>query len=259
MILGFDIGNTSTTLGIYNQQDISPAKTFRFNTERGITSEKFEPMIKNFINQYRDEINTRFSVTGIAFSSVVPEVNRFYHKMSENLYNITPLEIDCHKTLGISIHYDNPEELGCDRIVNAVAAYNEYMRDCIIIDLGTATTFCVLLKEGIFDGGIIAPGIGITIDALANKTSQLVKVNFEKCEKLVARNAIDAIKSGFFYGWISLVEGIINRIEKQYGKIFLPLITGGFADLIGSNMERDCFVDYFLTMKGIKYIYNMNY
>ena len=258
-ILGFDIGNTNTTLGIYCKSDISPVKTFRFRTKREILSDELGLLINHYIITYKDEIKEDISIEGVAISSVVSEVKKQYNEISKSLFNVSPLEINYKVKLGINIRYENPDQLGADRLVNAVAAFNEYRSDCIIIDLGTATTFCVLDRDGVFNGGLICPGIEITIDALADKASKLVKINFERPKNLVAKNTVDAIKSGFFYGWLSMVEGIIDRIERQCRKEFLLIITGGYSEVIGENIKRKNIVDTILTMKGIKYIYDLNY
>ena len=258
-ILGFDIGNTNTIMGIYSKEGVSPERSFRFRTEKDVTLESLYSTISSFIASFENDVKKEILIEGIALSSVVPEVNSKYSDIAITFYDLLPLEINAKVKLGLIIHYDNYEELGVDRLVNAVAALNEYKKDCIIVDIGTACTFCVLHGDGVFDGGLIAPGIGITIDALADKASQLPRVDFERPDSLVAHNTIDAIKSGFFYGWLSMVEGVIDRIEKQYNKEFLLLLTGGFSEVIGKNLKRKNVIDPFLTMKGIKYIYDLNH
>ncbi len=197
-------------------------------------------------------------IDGLAFSSVVTEVNNAYHAMAKDHFNVDPLEINSNIKLDIKIMYDNPEELGPDRIANAEAAFKEYTKDCIIIDLGTANTFCVMHKNGTFDGGLIGPGIGITIEALAEKTSKLSRINFEKPDKFIATNTLDAIKSGFFYGYILMIKGIITEIEKLYKKEFLVILTGGLSKIISDYLEKTHITDPLLTMKGIKFLYNLN-
>ena len=257
-VLGFDIGNTNTHLGIFEKSNILPVKTYRYRTHRNVTSDELGLLIKSFLNNFKNEINTDIHISGIAFSNVVTEVNNQYHVMSKKFFNLTPLEINSFKELGITLHYINPEWIGTDRIVNAVAAYNEYKKDCIVVDLGTAVTYDVVLKQGIFDGGLIGPGIGITIDALAENTSKLLKVDFQKMDRIVTQNPMDAIKSGFYYGWLSMITGILSKIEQEYNKEFMIIITGGYSDIIGKNIDKECTIDPLLTMKGIKYVYDMN-
>ena len=253
-ILGFNIGNTNTMMGVYELNNTRPVLTYTYKTERNSTS-------GNLANIINNHLNTDFKncvIKGLAFSSVVNEVNSAYHAMSESVFNIKALEINSSIKLGIKIIYDNPEELGPDRIANAEAAFREYAKDCIIIDLGTANTFCVIHENGKFDGGLIGPGIGITIDALAQKTSKLMRVNFEKPDKFIATNTIDALKSGFFNGFIIMIKGIITEIENIYKKDFLIILTGGLSPKISQYLEKNYITDPLLTMKGIKYIYNIN-
>ncbi len=258
MILGFDIGNTNTVMGIYGDDEVSPSGMYRFRTVRDATSDEMGIMVGAFLESYRRKAKAAGNVSGIAFSSVVPEVNRLYHALAKDYFSLTSFEITCRCNLSIKIHYDTPSQLGVDRIVNAEAAYREYGKNCLIVDIGTATTFCVLRENGLYDGGLIGPGIGVTIDALAARTSLLRKIPFEKPASIVATNTADALKSGFFYGWLSMVEGIIEKIEKQYNIGFLPILTGGYAAILGNALARKHVVDPLLTLKGIKYLYNLN-
>lgn len=258
IILGFDIGNTNTRMGIYAEGEISPRRIYAYGTEKRGAQRKVKKWVREFLSGYRDESGEELAVKGFAFSSVVPEVNGHYHKTAESLFNLRALEIDSSIKSGIEIRYDNPAELGADRITNAAAAYKEYGRDSIVIDFGTAITFCVVLKEGMFDGGLIAPGAGTAIDALSEKASRLIKVDFSDPGNIIAKNTKDALMSGFFYGWVSLVNGIIDRIEKEYSRQFFIILTGGYAEVISKYIERESVIDPLLTMKGIKYIYDLN-
>ncbi len=258
MILGFDIGNTNTVLGIYHDSDIIPQRSYRYRTLKNMTIDELSLMIQSFLDIFKREGQDDQRVTGVVFSSVVPEINHLYYSMSRKLFEISPFEIDHNTRLSIRIKYTTPEQLGSDRIVNAEAAFREYGRDCIIIDLGTATTFCILLGSGELDGGLIGPGVGISMNALSERTSKLLKVDFKKPENMIARNTAEAITSGFFYGWLSMVEGIIERIERHYNKTFLKIFTGGYAEIVGSHVKYENIIDTNLTMKGLKYIFDRN-
>ncbi len=258
MILGFDIGNTNTLMGLYEGAGAVPRATYRFRTERSVTTDELGLMVSGFLRLSQDNGGVLPPVEGLAFSSVVPEVNGVYHRMSRKFFRRDALEITGRSRLSIALNYDNPDQLGADRIVNAEAACREYGGDCLIIDLGTAVTYCVLLDGSRFDGGIIGPGAGTAIEALAGKTSKLMRVSFQKPPSLIARNTVDAITSGFFYGWVSMVEGMIRRINEFYQRNFFILITGGFCDIIGDNIAIENTVDPLLTMKGIRYIYDLN-
>ncbi len=246
-------------MGIYGKNDIAPLNIYKYNSDRGIDSKKLTELIKGFLDSCYKEANKEIDIEGIIFSSVVPEVNKHYMALSEKFSCREVLEINSKTELGIALNYDDPEELGADRITNAVAAIREYKEDAIIIDLGTAITFCVALKKGIFDGGLIAPGVGIAIKALSSKASRLINVDFSDPGNIIARNTEGALKSGFFYGWISMIDGIIDRIEHEYQKKFQIILTGGYSDIIKENLNRKSILDPLLTMKGLKLIYDLNF
>jgi type III pantothenate kinase len=257
-ILGFNIGNTNTKMGIFGLNEIIPAYTHTYPTDKKTNSNELIVILRNFLDSYSGIIKDKVVIAGIAFSSVVTEVNKAYHVMSSESYNIEPLEIRHDIKLGIKLLYENPNELGADRISNAVAAHCEYKKDSIVIDLGTAYTFNVIKENGNFDGGLIGPGIGLAIDSLAGKTSKLMRIDFGKPEKLVATNTGDAIKSGIFYGYVSLINGIIAEIKKTYNKNFLIILTGGFSQEISKYLNKKHILDPILTLKGIKYLYDLN-
>ncbi len=255
-LLGFDIGNTNTTMGIYLSNNSIPEKTYRFRTEHNITSDELGLKIIGLLNLFDNSLLS--NKIEIAFSTVVSEVIPQYNNVAKEFFKTTALEINSNSKLNIKLNYTNPETLGADRIVNAVSAFKEYKGSCLIIDIGTAATFCVVLEDGTFDGGIIAPGIGTTIDALFNNTSQLPKIKFEKPDKLITTDTTNAIKSGFYYGWISLIEGMAKRIQKQYKDELKIIVTGGFANILHDELDIVSSFEPELTMKGIKYIYDLN-
>ncbi|MCL2154930.1 MAG: type III pantothenate kinase [Leptospirales bacterium] len=256
MFLGFDIGNTTTIIGLYEDDSVIPKNTFRYKTEKKCNITKLINIISMFIKNAGDYNVISSEITGIAFSSVVPEINLIYHNTGIKLFNVEPFEIKYDTDFTIGINYRDIKKLGIDRIVNSVAAHHEYGDGCIIVDIGTAATIDVLNFDGFFDGGIISPGIGTMIKALSDSASNLPVFVFEKPDNLIALDTENALKSGFYYGWISLIEGLIQRIEKIYNKEFKIVLTGGFAEKIFNGFERKIILDPLLTMKGIKYIYN---
>lgn len=258
LILGFDIGNTRTIFGIYLSTDINPQKCFNYSSQKDIDVSNLRRIIKQHLNEYRDSHSNADMVSGVVISSVVPEVMEVYREVIQDLFKLTPVVVNSELNLDIILNYDDPGQLGADRIANAAAAHKEYRGNKIIIDLGTAITVCVLFENGEFDGGLIAPGIGIALEGINEKASQLTRVKFEKPEKLVSKNTIDAITSGIFYGWISMIEGIVQRIEAHYGKQFTIILTGGYAETVGKFLDFDNNCDPMLTMKGIKYLYDKN-
>lgn len=256
MFLGIDIGNTTTMIGLYGDDSVTPEKTHRYRTDkRGDVSELINCMGRSLRNM-GDYDSIAAEITGVGFTSVVPEINPAYHKMGKKLFNVEPFEIRHDSKFSIGINYRNIKKLGIDRIVNTVAAHHEYGDGCVVVDIGTAATFDVLNHGGFFDGGLISPGIGTTIKALAESASNLPEIVFGKPDMLVALDTENAIKSGFYYGWISLIEGVVGRIEKNYGREYKVVLTGGFAEKISAGIEREIILDPLLTMKGIRYIYN---
>lgn len=258
LILGFDIGNTRTVLGIYREADITPQKCYSYSTQKDITANMLNSIIDGHLKDFTNNVSNGQVVSGVVLSSVVPEVMEAYSAVVQNLFSLKPVVVNDELDLDIIINYDVPAQLGADRIANAVAVHREYRTDSIIIDLGTAITVCVLFKNGEFDGGLIAPGIGIALDGINEKTSQLARVKFEKPENLVSKNTMDAITSGIFYGWISLIEGIVQRIEMNYGEKFTKILTGGYSEVISNHIGFDHKTDPMLTLKGMKYIYDNN-
>jgi type III pantothenate kinase len=257
MIFGFDIGNTSTTAGLYLDGSIVPDFTYRFPTIKDVDPGDLARMVVEGANRYAAQ-DGDVMPAGLAFSSVVPEINRAYHEMARGTFGLSALEISCRSRLNFKIMYPDPEQLGADRIVNAAAAFSEYGGGCIVVDIGTAVTFCVLLEDNIFDGGVIAPGIDTAIKSLSLRASRLPEVPFEKPDRIAARDTVNALKSGFFYGWLSLAEGIIARIEKEYGRAFQVILTGGFSQAVGPHLDHEHITDMLLAMKGIRIVYDMN-
>jgi type III pantothenate kinase len=256
MFLGIDIGNTTTMLGLYADNSVVPEKTQRFRTDKKSGIAELSNHIIMALKNSGDYKAISSDITSVAFSSVVPEINSLYHKVCIKLFNVEPFKIRHDTKFSIDINYRDIKKLGIDRIVNTLAAHHEYGNGCVVIDIGTAATFDVLNHSGCFDGGLISPGIGTTIKALAESASNLPEVIFEKPDVLIALDTENAIKSGFYYGWISLIEGVVHRIEKIYGREYKVILTGGFAEKISSGIERKIILDPLLTMKGIKYIYN---
>jgi type III pantothenate kinase len=178
--------------------------------------------------------------------------------MSEKYFHIKPLIVGPDIVTGISILYDNPAEVGADRIVNAVAAYERYKRSIIVVDFGTATTFDYVSPRGEYMGGAIAPGIGISSDALFLRTSKLPRVEIVKPKKVVGKNTIQSIQSGLFFGYVGLVDGIVNRMKKEVRSNPKVIATGGLAELISGESQTIEEVNQFLTLEGLRIIHGRN-
>lgn len=252
MVIGFDIGNTSTLCGIYGEADVLPAATRRYPTNKNVSAESLYAELQGFAEENAGE-----GLSGFVFASVVPELNGAYEKLA-GFWGLKALPVSCENRLSVKLDYKDNSRLGADRIANAEAVRREYAGDCLIIDVGTAATICLLSAEGIYEGGAIAPGIETTVRALADSASNLPEIVFERPDSIIARDTVNALKSGFFYGWLSMIEGFIERIERIRGKKFRIIFTGGLSQKIAEAIERPYVWDPLLTMKGIKYIWDAN-
>ncbi len=191
-------------------------------------------------------------------SCVIPPVTWILKKMSKDYFKVTAIVVGPGIKTGICIKLDNPKEVGADRIVNAIAAYDLYGGPVIIVDFGTATTFCAVDKEGNYLGGAIAPGIDISEKALSEKTAKLPKIELIDPKKAIGSNTISAMQSGIFYGYLGLTGELIRRIKKELGEDSLVVSTGGEAELIGNTSNEIDKINPFLTLEGLRLVYEMN-
>jgi len=253
-ILAIDVGNTNTVFGLFQENrkgDI--LHHWRTATHRDRTSDELGIFLISFLNSRN--ISTA-DIAGFIYSSVVPPFNPVIEKMTADYFRHDAIKIQ-HDMVPLRINYPKPSEIGADRLVNAVAAGSLYGNDLIIIDMGTATTFCIL-KNGEYRGGIIAPGLNLSMEALTRNTAQLPSVVFEKpVSGVVGDSTVHAIQSGFFYGWIGMLKGILDEIKKEMSDTaFKVVATGGFAGILQKETpELFDEVDSLLTLKGLKIIY----
>lgn len=249
-----DIGNTNTVLGVFKNDELE--YEWRIQTDRYKTEDEFGVLIKSLF----DYKGIRFSdIEGIIISSVVPPIMQALEKMCEKYFEITPLIIGKEKVKSfLEISYPTPKEIGADRIVNAVGAISLYEAPLIIIDFGTATTFCYIDEDKAYHGGVITPGIKISMDALYSKASKLPKIEIEKPDNVVGQSTIEAMQSGVFYGYIGQVDGIVNRMKQAFNNNPTVIATGGLAVLIASESETIDFIETHLTLKGLNLIYEKN-
>lgn len=253
MILVFDVGNTNMVVGVYKGKELLTHWRIRTDTLR--TSDEYGVML-NSLFHYHD-LAMR-SVTAVVISSVVPTLMMELDWMSERYFGCKPLVVGPGIKTGLAIKYDNPREVGADRVVNAVAAVHKYGTPLIIIDFGTATTFCVVNEAGEYLGGAIAPGIRIATEALVNRASKLPRIELSVPKSVIGKNTIMSMQVGIMYGFVGQVEGIVNRMKKEMHGEPRVIATGGLASIIAKETESIDIIDELLTLEGLHLIYEMN-
>ncbi|OAJ72760.1 type III pantothenate kinase [Brevibacillus sp. SKDU10] len=253
MLLVMDIGNTNIVLGMYQGDRL--VYHWRIASDRNKTEDEFGMLV---LNLFQNAKLTLEAVTGIIISSVVPPLNKAVESMCEKYFSKKPLLIGPGIKTGLNIKAEYPREVGADRIVNAVAAIHEYGAPLLIVDFGTATTFCYVDGKNQYLGGAIAPGIGISTEALFTRAAKLPRIEIAQPATVIGRNTIASMQSGIFYGFIGQVEGIVSRMKQECNSKPTVVATGGLAPLI--SKETDCIdvVDQHLTLKGLRLIYERN-
>lgn len=254
MLLVFDVGNTNMVLGIYEGKELK--NCWRISTDKAKTSDEYGMLINNLF-QY-DNVDKTL-IKDIIISSVVPNVMHSLENFCIKYFGKQPLIVGPGIKTGLNIKYDNPKQVGADRIVNAVAAIEKYKSPMIIIDFGTATTFCAISENAEYLGGTIAPGIKISSEALFQRASKLPRVELLKPGITICKNTVSAMQSGIIYGYVGLVDKIIDMMKMELGNENVKVIaTGGLSSLIASETNSiDC-VDKNLTLDGLKIIYDKN-
>lgn len=251
MLLAIDIGNTNIEFGVYEGEKVQAR--FRLGTNRDITSDEIGLFLTQFFS-----INhiAREQIEDIIISTVVPQVMYSVQNAMKKYVGRTPLIVGDNLPCPIENLYDNPREVGADRLVNGVSAFARYGGPLIIVDFGTATTFDVLSKTGAYLGGAIYPGIKISMGALFEKTAKLPRVELVKADSAIGRNTVGSVQAGAMFGYVGAVQGIVEQIRRELGEAARVIATGGLAQLIGQQ-QPDLFyaIDRTLTLDGLRMIY----
>ncbi len=253
LIFVLDVGNTNTVLGVYDNQDLK--YHWRIETSRNKTEDEYGMVIKALL----EHVGLSFTqFDGIIISSVVPPIMFALERMCLKYFGIKPLVVGPGIKTGLNIKYENPREVGADRIVNAVAGIHEYGAPLIIVDFGTATTYCYINEDKQYMGGAIAPGIGISTEALYSKAAKLPRIEIARPDDIIGKNTVAAMQAGILYGYVGQVEGIVARMKAQSKGNPTVIATGGLATLISKESNVIDIVDPFLTLKGLQLIYQKN-
>jgi type III pantothenate kinase len=256
MLLVIDVGNTNTVLGLFDEDSLQ--HDWRIRTEIDHTIDEYGVLIYNLYQSSRMKAKEIKAVTAIIISCVVPPMLNILEPLCIKYFNIKPLIVGPGIKTGMPIFYDNPKEVGADRIVNAVAAYNKYHKESIIVDFGTATTFDYISPKGEYMGGCIAPGIMISSEALFEKASKLPRVEFSKPKTVITKDTVSAMQAGIMFGYAGLVDGIVERMKAEVKTNPLVIATGGLARIVAQETKSIDKIEEMLTLDGLRIIYNLN-
>jgi type III pantothenate kinase len=254
MLLAIDIGNTNVVLGVFDREKL--VENWRVGTNTQITPDEYAMIFKDLFGFTKIEFT---QIHGVIISTVVPPLLPVMVEMSRKYFKIEPMVVTHELKTGITIRTDNPKEVGADRIVNAAAAYKIYGGPLIIVDFGTATTFCAVTKNGDYLGGAICPGMKISAEALFQRASKLPRVELVKPAKVIGTDTISAMQAGIIYGYAGLVDGIVERMKKDLSSDARVVATGGLAELVFSETKTIQEIKPHLTLEGLRLLFELNH
>jgi type III pantothenate kinase len=269
MLLVIDVGNTNTVLGVFarvakahaGEDTTTPARY-----ERLVAQWRVSTIWNHTVDEYGVLFRSLFAmdnldvtgIQGIIISSVVPPLDSTLRQVCERYFKLKPLFVEPGVKTGMPVHYENPAEVGADRIVNGVAAFEKYGGPCVVVDFGTATTFDCISAKGEYLGGVICPGIGISADALFQRTARLPRVDIRKPARVIGSTTVGSLQSGLYYGYLGLVDGILEELLREMGKSTKVIATGGLGSMLGTSSKYIKTIDDHLTLEGLRIIWERN-
>lgn len=257
MLLAIDVGNTNIVLGVFNGAELG--RSWRLTTARDRTADELGLLVAELLERSGIEPTT---IDGVVMASVVPPLTGSMMAMCERYLGTTPLNIEPGVETGMPILYDNPAEVGADRLVNGVAAYERYGRErglpLIVVDFGTATTFDAITVGGEYLGGVICPGVQISADALFQRAARLPRIDVRKPASVIGRTTVTSMQAGLFFGYVGMVEGLVHRVRRELGGAAFCVATGGLAEVISPETDVVEAVDRDLTMHGLRLVWERN-